>query len=430
MIQYIGARYVPRFSDKNGGVWDNSYSYEALEIVKHGSDFYTSKIPVPTGVAITNTTYWVKTGDYNGAISGLQDDVNELQGDVGTLETDMGNVKTQLEDTPLDMPLRTYLFLTDSYEVTGQFLQYLTNNLHADGYYSKGMSGAGFYNPTVTWYQILTNSSPLTPEQLNKITHIVICPSGLNDTQTNDIDLYNAMSTLNDYFKNNMPNLKDVLVCSIGWSNHSSVAGTHQATVLNNCRLYSQYACFLNWRYVDCTRVMKTGYFFNPTTGDGYHPSTGGGLEIARAIYGAILTGNCQWEINNYEVSYTLNLPSAWSGATIVAPANGHEILKVSVNANGQISIMPNDFIIKVTGINCEADYYDIELTPDVQWRNAIPVGYKKSFMFYKGPGSNPFDWVMLFRYDASHTVIRVYTRETLSSGQIMILPDQCILPV
>ena len=79
--QYIGARYVPTFSDVNGGEWSNEYSYEALTIVSHGIDFYTSKIPVPVGVDISNTEYWVKTGEYNGAINTLEeriDNINEI----------------------------------------------------------------------------------------------------------------------------------------------------------------------------------------------------------------------------------------------------------------------------------------------------------------------------------------------------------------
>lgn len=93
--QYIGARYVPKFSDKNGGVWDNTYSYEALEIVKHGNDFYTAKKPVPIGVAITNTDYWIKTGDYNGAIARLQEEIDVIVDDITELSTknDIYNVK-------------------------------------------------------------------------------------------------------------------------------------------------------------------------------------------------------------------------------------------------------------------------------------------------------------------------------------------------
>lgn len=77
--QYIGARYVPRFSDVNNGNWSSVYSYEPLTIVKNGNDYYTSKKSVPVGIQITNTEYWIKTGDYNGAISGLDTRVSLLE---------------------------------------------------------------------------------------------------------------------------------------------------------------------------------------------------------------------------------------------------------------------------------------------------------------------------------------------------------------
>ena len=53
--QYIGARYVPRFSEVNNGNWSSIYSYEPLIIVKNGNDYYTSKQSVPVGIQITNT---------------------------------------------------------------------------------------------------------------------------------------------------------------------------------------------------------------------------------------------------------------------------------------------------------------------------------------------------------------------------------------
>ena len=84
--KYIGARYVPKFSDLNNGDWDNQYSYEALEIVKNGNDFYTAKKPVPPGVAITDTTYWALTGNYNGAISTLQQEIDAINATVKTPE--------------------------------------------------------------------------------------------------------------------------------------------------------------------------------------------------------------------------------------------------------------------------------------------------------------------------------------------------------
>lgn len=67
--QYIGARYVPKFT----GDWDETLTYEPLCIVKVGNNFYTSKIPVPAGTPVTNTAYWVLTGNLNGSIVDLEE---------------------------------------------------------------------------------------------------------------------------------------------------------------------------------------------------------------------------------------------------------------------------------------------------------------------------------------------------------------------
>lgn len=109
--QYIGARYVPRFSDVNNGNWSSVYSYEPLIIVKNGNDYYTSKKSVPVGVQITNTEYWVKTGDYNGAIASLQSQINTIntnidgvQGDVDDLSDNIiPGIETQIQNILDDM---------------------------------------------------------------------------------------------------------------------------------------------------------------------------------------------------------------------------------------------------------------------------------------------------------------------------------------
>ena len=75
MGRYIGARYVPIM----GGEWDNSNEYEPLTVVQYEGDSYTSKKYVPVGVAITNTTYWVKTGYFNQQVANLAQSVDQLE---------------------------------------------------------------------------------------------------------------------------------------------------------------------------------------------------------------------------------------------------------------------------------------------------------------------------------------------------------------
>lgn len=93
---YIGMRYVPKFM----GAWDSTLSYEALCIVQYGNNSYTSKRPVPVGTLPTDTDYWALTGNYNGAILELQNDIASInsditgiQGDITDIEDDITSIK-------------------------------------------------------------------------------------------------------------------------------------------------------------------------------------------------------------------------------------------------------------------------------------------------------------------------------------------------
>lgn len=62
--QYVGARYVPKLM----GEWNKALQYEPLSIVTHLGNSFTSKIPVPANIDITNNDYWVNTGNYNAQV--------------------------------------------------------------------------------------------------------------------------------------------------------------------------------------------------------------------------------------------------------------------------------------------------------------------------------------------------------------------------
>lgn len=79
---YIGERYVPIFV----GDWDSTMSYEPLMIVQYGNNTYTSKRPVPVGTLPTDTDYWALTGNYNGQIISLQNQVDTLNNSVDPIK--------------------------------------------------------------------------------------------------------------------------------------------------------------------------------------------------------------------------------------------------------------------------------------------------------------------------------------------------------
>ena len=64
--QYIGSRYVPMFADPPE--WTDTRAYEALTIVTHQGNSFTSRQPVPVGIDITNEAFWVETGSYNAQV--------------------------------------------------------------------------------------------------------------------------------------------------------------------------------------------------------------------------------------------------------------------------------------------------------------------------------------------------------------------------
>ena len=78
--QYVGARYVPKFADPIE--WDDARAYEALEIVTYQNTSYTSKKPVPVGTAITNSEYWVATGNYNAQVEAYRQEVEQYKDEV------------------------------------------------------------------------------------------------------------------------------------------------------------------------------------------------------------------------------------------------------------------------------------------------------------------------------------------------------------
>lgn len=87
---YIGNRYVPVFA--NPVEWDNLREYEPLTIVTYNGTAYTSKTTVPVGTALTDTNYWVVTGNYNAQVEEYRQAVVAVDNRVDGVETELGNV--------------------------------------------------------------------------------------------------------------------------------------------------------------------------------------------------------------------------------------------------------------------------------------------------------------------------------------------------
>lgn len=88
--QYVGARYVPKIV----GEWNKALQYEALSVVTYMGNSFTSKVPVPANVDITNENYWVNTGNYNAQLENINTEIKNVKNNVSNLR---GNIKTILD---------------------------------------------------------------------------------------------------------------------------------------------------------------------------------------------------------------------------------------------------------------------------------------------------------------------------------------------
>lgn len=129
--QYVGARYVPKIM----GEWNKALQYEALSIVTHLGNSFTSKVPVPSNIDITNTDYWVNTGNYNAQVEAYRKDTAQVKND---LNNEIINRKNDTKDN--------ILWIGDSYSVN--YNHKLPNGvrdmLNAKNWYEYSKGGAGF----------------------------------------------------------------------------------------------------------------------------------------------------------------------------------------------------------------------------------------------------------------------------------------------
>ena len=94
--EYIGARYMPVFSDPIQ--WDSTSSYEPLTVVMNLGTSYVSRQSVPAGIDIANENYWIRWADYNAQLEEYIRQVNLYSSRITTLEGDVDNIEGDISD--------------------------------------------------------------------------------------------------------------------------------------------------------------------------------------------------------------------------------------------------------------------------------------------------------------------------------------------
>ena len=164
---FKGARYVPKFADPIE--WSAENSYEAIESVQHNGFTYLSKQPVPAGVQIDNTEFWLEWADPNAQmeqlrqeVDGYVDTVEELSGTVNGLsdglDAEIENREAADETINAKIDENNLLFSNER-NLPIRYVEFAQEGTIAvpDGFYTQGCTFDGEYI-----YVFITPSSDST----------------------------------------------------------------------------------------------------------------------------------------------------------------------------------------------------------------------------------------------------------------------------
>lgn len=335
---YTGMRYVPVFADPPE--WSIANSYEPLEIVIHEGNSYTSKTFVPVGIDISNSTYWVLTGNYNAQVEQYRQQVQQFDGritknteGIAANTADIANLseKTSMLAHSKDFKGSNILYVTDSWGVntTGVTKPYvnslgdilganLTNlSVGSTGYISGGTNN--FINRLKAW-------ADANPGKTGDIDYVMVCGSS-NDYPHTSSEIATAVNQFVSYALTAFPNAQIVVIPQFA-SNKPAYASVDTADD-NLWRKVNAAAtvAYFNKLWPRTRFIPNTFYAmaFTPASfmsSDNIHPTQSGHNYLAKWLSEALLGLS-----NSSNISYTLPLDATFtthdnSGAVVETITN------------------------------------------------------------------------------------------------------------
>lgn len=319
---YIGNRYVPVFA--NPVEWDNLREYEPLIIVTHQGTSYTSKKTVPVGTELSDTEYWVVTGNYNQQVEAYRQDVVRVEGEMKTLsdgvDTRINNFKTEVNQAMTSFEGKMnqrmddfkdsfddyYILVGDSYgempTVAESWLVRLQQMLHIDDTHCYKVFHGGYMmstkTPTASFTRLITpgliEDSVPADIPTNKITKIVVA-GGFNERNSTENQVFEGMRSFMNYARTTYPNAT-VYLGSVGWSfNHEYI----NEMTLDYPRVYKRIAELGGVYLTGVDDIMHNKDYFKEESSQfslllGHqlvHPNTDGSYGIARCMFNALHNG-------------------------------------------------------------------------------------------------------------------------------------------
>lgn len=310
---------------KIGGQWDISKSYEIWTIVDDGNNGYISIKPVPEGILLTNTEYWMLVANYSGLIIALQTRVAALEAtvgdnssglvkDVNDLQTDMAGAQGAITTltgsvSNLDKLVRTsnvvdgtIICIGDSYlqgfnpdgNVTpwGSVLRTMlgkTNNTLKS--YADGGSGFAHRGQSNKKFEDLLAQAAADSSFNNDEVSLIIFGGGYNDAANDHTaaEIAAGMNACKSIISGSFVNAQAV------------VAFIANAQLPSVCTYAQMYQTMHRWgegaAYANMSYIYNVGFSLKAGVGsllgsDGVHPGSYGQQLIAMGILNFIKEGN------------------------------------------------------------------------------------------------------------------------------------------
>lgn len=339
---YIGNRYVPVFADPVE--WDNLRQYEPLTIVTYQGTAYTSKKTVPVGTALSNTEYWVVTGNYNAQVEQYRQEVVALAGDVDTLETNLGTVSNKVNGVSdkvarNNMPsnMDNVIAIGDSYALTADtnWADYMRSmfGLASNKFYKSALGSTGFgaVAQGKNFTSLLQDAYNANTAEFNSsVTHIVVC-GGANDLAISGATVLAGIQSFLALKATLYPNAR-VYIGFIG----NTKSATNKQYISEMMYYYKNSQGV--YTYLDGVEYIMHRYDFFQS--DGVHPNPTASATIGRYIARCILDGSVSVVYMRKSVStvHDRNIYEMLDNGMVTISSNG--IMEFDVNdltlTNGQ----------------------------------------------------------------------------------------------
>ena len=338
------------------GQWDITKQYPAWTIVSDNNIGYVSIQPVPVGVVLTNTDYWVEVIDYTAQIAGLQSRVIALENTVGDASSGLVHDVDELQTDVAELKKpRKFVIIGDSYSEYNAWQQYIgdytSEYVVGTDIFTEAQGGAGFtanlyrsFDDCLTDSQATIEAAGLT---VNDITDVIFM-GGINDSGT-AVTTNQTNANLTVAHARTLYPKATIYIAPVTTSGHASARRNIEINVL------PAYSNVPNTIYL--AQGVRVIVAYDELQTDNTHPNTNGMKLIAKYFVEAVIKHNDCMLPRYYNTGIVAKPGFTIDGNTIMSCVSGNSVhidfSGAGVGLGGTTYTLNNDLDInfgKITG--------------------------------------------------------------------------------